>query len=228
MIDFGATRAFSSEPVTIVLEARYTPGIQGQSEYLVRTFIQPGKSDWFTKIDLDAGLRTSALAGFGAVSGGDLDVEHRRWVFLETLSFEDSDLDPDLIFSVSYTPPSSPAGSPLVSALILVLVMSITAGLSLYLTRTRIRAHVALLLYSESSLSCMLFDLPLVLGVGAAGLIGVFPVALVSPRSKNRGLDGRSLPTITCPSCNTPNVVHSEIRPFRTSCSGCFATLRLD
>ncbi|DAC13479.1 MAG TPA: hypothetical protein D7H73_02795 [Candidatus Poseidoniales archaeon] len=232
MIDFGATRAFSSEPVTIVLEARYTPGIQGQSEYLVRTFIQPGKSDWFTKIDLDAGLRTSALAGFGAVSGGDLDVEHRRWVFLETISFEDSDLDPDLIFSVSYTPPSSPAGSPLVSALILVLVMSITAGLSLYLTRSRIRAPAVATAALFGILSFIVyvggFDLPLVLGVGAAGLIGVFPVALVSPKSKNRGVDGRSLPTITCPSCMTPNVVHSELRPFRTSCSGCFATLRLD
>ena len=89
LLDFGATRAFSSEPVTIILETRYTPGLAADNEFLVRTFIQPGKGDWFTNIDLDAGLRGSALGGFGSVSSGDLDVEHRRWIFLETLSFED-------------------------------------------------------------------------------------------------------------------------------------------
>ena len=231
-LDFGATRAFSSEPVTIILEVRYTPGIEASSEYLIRTFVQPGKGDWFTLIDVDAGLRGSALAGFGAVSAGDLDVEHRRWIFLETISYEDQDLDPEMIFSVSYTPPSSPAGSPLVSALILVLVMSITAGLSLYLTQTRIRAPSVATATLFGFMSFIVyvggFDLPLVFGVGAAGLIGVFPVALVSPRSKNKGIGARALPTITCPSCNTPNVVHSSNRPFRTSCSGCFVTLRLD
>ncbi len=231
-LDFGATRAFSSEPVTIILEVRYTPGIEASSEYLIRTFVQPGKGDWFTLIDVDAGLRGSALAGFGAVSAGDLDVEHRRWIFLETISYEDQDLDPEMIFSVSYTPPSSPAGSPLVSALILVLLMSITAGLSLYLTQTRIRAPSVATATLFGFMSFIVyvggFDLPLVFGVGAAGLIGVFPVALVSPRSKNKGIGARALPTITCPSCNTPNVVHSSNRPFRTSCSGCFVTLRLD
>lgn len=232
LLDFGATRAFSSEPVTIILETRYTPGLAADNEFLVRTFIQPGKGDWFTNIDLDAGLRGSALGGFGSVSSGDLDVEHRRWIFLETLSFEDPDLDPELIFSVTYDPPSSPAGSPLVSALILVLVMSITAGLSLYLTRTRIRAPSVATATLFGFMSFVVyvggFDLPLVFGVGAAGLIGVFPVALVSPRGKNRGIGARALPTISCPSCGTPNVVHSTERPFRTSCSGCFVTLRLD
>ena len=231
-IDFGATRAFSSESVTITLEARYTPGIDGDTEFLVRTFVQPGKSDWFTNVDLNAGLRGSALGGFGAVSSGDLEVEHRRWIFLETLSFEEPDLYPELIFSVTYDPPSSPAGSPLVSALILVLVMSITAGLSLYLTKTRIRAPSVATATLFGFMSFIVyvggFDLPLVFGVGAAGLIGVFPVALVSPRSKNKGVGARALPTITCPSCSTPNVVHSSERPFRTTCSGCFVTLRLD
>mgnify|MGYP005685364515 FL=1 len=160
------------------------------------------------------------------------EVEHRRWIFLETLSFNEPDLDPELIFSVTYDHPSSPAGSPLVSALILVLVMSITAGLSLYLTKTRIRAPSVATATLFGFMSFIVyvggFDLPLVFGVGAAGLIGVFPVALVSPRSKNKGIGARSLPTITCPSCSTPNVVHSSERPFRTTCSGCFVTLRLD
>ena len=110
--------------------------------------------------------------------------------------------------------------------------MSITAGLSLYLTKTRIRAPSVATATLFGFMSFIVyvggFDLPLVFGVGAAGLIGVFPVALVSPRSKNRGGGARALPTITCPSCSTPNVVHSSERPFRTTCSGCFVTLRLD
>ena len=63
LLDFGATRAFSSEPVTIILETRYTPGLDADNEFLVRTFIQPGKGDWFTNIDLDAGLRGLRLVG---------------------------------------------------------------------------------------------------------------------------------------------------------------------
>ena len=123
-------------------------------------------------------------------------------------------------------------GIPAWISVILVLVMSITAGLSLYLTQTRIRAPSVATATLFGFMSFIVyvggFDLPLVFGVGAAGLIGVFPVALVSPRSKNKGIGARALPTITCPSCNTPNVVHSSNRPFRTSCSGCFVTLRLD
>lgn len=233
-IDLGHTRAFSSESVTITIETSHKVEA-GERQQLIETFIKPSDDDLFTSVELSVEIRSTALQGLGGVAAEDIDAKHRRWILLEMISIDESDLDPEKSFRVEFVPSGGALYSPLVSAMVSVFMLVLALGLGLLMTRKRAKVPSMLTVVVLGGLALALYvlglDMPFVLGVVASSMLLVFPVALVSPRSEiiDGGRRKRSSNVhVDCPKCGESNPVESDVRPLRLECLGCDSVLRLE
>jgi hypothetical protein len=232
-IDLGQTRAFSSEGVKITIDTSNTVEA-GQRQLLIETFVKPSQEEYYDKISLNVEIRSSALQGFGGMANEDIDAKHRRWILLEVISINIEDLDAEKSFRVEFVPTGGALYSPLVSAMVSVFMLVMALGLGLFLTRRRSRVPSMLTVIILGGLSLSLYvlglDIPFVLGVVSSSMLLVFPVALVSPRNdrKEAPIRTKEVVKVKCPSCETPNLIESEVRPIRVSCEGCESILRLE
>lgn len=232
-IDLGHTRAFSSEAITLTFDTSNSVA-EGQRQQLIESFVRKTQDDYYNDVSLHVEIRSSALQGLGGVAAEDIDVKHRRWILMEMITVDESDLDPDKSFRVEFVPTGGALYSPLVSAMVSVFMLCIALGLGLFLTRKRAKVPAMLTVVVLGGLSLALYvlglDMPFVLGVVASSMLLVFPVALVSPRS-----DSEKLPRsrhggarVDCPKCGESIQVDSDVRPLRLPCEGCDSILRLE
>tara|TARA_B100000214_G_scaffold329504_1_gene269303 strand:- start:60130 stop:62139 length:2010 start_codon:yes stop_codon:yes gene_type:complete len=232
-IDLGQTRAFSSEGVKITIDTSNSVET-GQRQILIETFVKASQEEYYDEINLDVEIRSSALQGFGGMANEDIDAKHRRWIMLEIISINIDNLDTEKTFRVEFVPTGSALYSPLVSAMISMFMLVMAFGLGLFLTRRRSRVPSMLTVMILGGLSLSLYvlglDIPFVLGVVSSSMLLVFPVALVSPRTDRRELSliNKESVKVKCPSCDTPNLIESQVRPIRIPCEGCESILRLE
>ncbi len=233
-IDLGHTRAFSSESVTITIDTSHRVEA-GERQQLIEAFIKPSDDTLYTDIELDVEIRSTALQGLGGVAAEDIDVKHRRWILLEVITVDESDLDDEKSFRVEFVPSGGALYSPLVSAMVSVFMLVLALGLGLLMTRKRAKVPSMLTVVVLGGLALALYvlglDMPFVLGVVASSMLLVFPVALVSPRNEivEGGRRKRSRNVhVDCPKCGESIPVESDVRPLRLPCVGCDAVLRLE
>ena len=234
-IDLGPSRAFNSDEISIYVESSYS--IERDSrQTLIEDFVRPGGNDYWEKVDLSFEIRTGMLSGFDGVNLDNDEVEymHRRWVVMEILTLEETDIEVDTDFRLEFEAKNALLFSPLISAMISVFALCLALGIGMALTkrRTRVPSMIMIGVLGVLSLSIYWFGLPMpiVLGVVGSSVLLVFPAAIVSPvvedgqslRNSNRG--GR----VKCPSCGKRNPVESDIRPLRIECSGCGSVLRIE
>ena len=62
-------------------------------------------------------MKTNMLAGLGEIYANEMNYELRRWIIMEVISFESSDIDANEGFINKFTPPDSLFFSPSVSAM---------------------------------------------------------------------------------------------------------------
>ena len=171
------------------------------------------------------------LAGLGPVSAENIDFEHRRWIFLESINIRQNNLDVEENFRIEFLPSGNMAFSPLISAMLCVFALCIAIGMGLFLTRNRSSAPALISVSSLGGLSLVIYVLgmpmQIVLAIVASSVLLVFPISLVSPKlSKDRSRN--KLPRIECPACGTNNTVESKVRPLRIECAGCEVMLRIE
>jgi hypothetical protein len=173
------------------------------------------------------------LAGLGAISAEEIDYSHRRWIFMEMITVDANELDPELVYRIEFLPTANMAFSPLISAMISVFALCAAIGMGLLMTRKRVSVPSLLTVVTLGGLAFIVYILgmpmQIVLGIVGSSILLVFPVALVSPRldPSNNPRKGRG-PTIQCPACNTINSVESNVRPLRFECNGCDVILRIE
>jgi len=236
LIDLGGSTAFNSDTISITISASYEVD-EGQRQRLIEDFIRPGGYDYWVKVNLDFEISTGMLSGLGAVYSetDDISYSHRRWIVMEILFIEESDLDSEADFRIDFASPSSLVYSPLVSAMIAVFALCLAIGIALALTkrRTRVPSMIMVSVLGVLTLVIYWFGLPMqiVLGVVASSVLLVFPVTLISPTDESMEKVGGG-PTkagkARCPSCGTKNKVESNVRPLRLDCSECGSTLRIE
>ncbi|MDP6702920.1 MAG: hypothetical protein QF760_00115 [Candidatus Thalassarchaeaceae archaeon] len=236
VIDLGGSAAFNSEVISITISAAYDVD-ESQRQRLIEDFIRPGGYDYWAKVDLDFEISTGMLSGLGAVYSetDDISYSHRRWIVMETLIIEESDIDSETDFRIDFAAPGSLVHSPLVSAMIAVFALCLAIGIALALTkrRTRVPSMIMVSVLGVLTLVIYWFGLPMqiVLGVVASSVLLVFPVTLISPADESMEKAGGG-PTkagrVRCPSCGTKNKVESNVRPLRLDCSECGSTLRIE
>jgi hypothetical protein len=232
-IDLGHTRAFSSEAIKLTFDTSNSVA-EGQRQQLIESFVRKTQDDYYNDVSLHVEIRSSALQGLGGVAAEDIDVKHRRWILMEMITVDESDLDPDKSFRVEFVPTGGALYSPLVSAMVSVFMLCIALGLGLFLTRKRAKVPAMLTVVVLGGLSLALYvlglDMPFVLGVVASSMLLVFPVALVSPRSDSEKLprSRHSGARVDCPKCGESIRVDSDVRPLRLPCEGCDSILRLE
>ena len=235
-LDFGSSRAFNSERISITISAG-SDVEKDSRELLIKDFIQVGGYEYWTKVDLTLEINTGMLSGFGGVfsESEDISYSHRRWVILEVLTIQEEDIEKDDIFRIEFSTSNSLVYSPLVSSMISVLSIVSAIAIGIGLTRKRVRFPSMVMVGVLGILSVVIywFGLPMqiVLGVVSSSILLVFPVALISPTNgswDDSGIVKKQLGRVKCPSCNKKNPIYSEIRPLRIDCSGCGNTLRIE
>ena len=234
-IDMGPTRAFSADSITIVIDTSYTyDSSEGARQILVETFVRPSQDDYWTEIALSAELKATLFEDLGAVASQEIQYKHRRWVVLEVITVEESELDPDLDFRIEYQPSGFILYGVLIGAAMSVLFLSIGIGFAMTLTKRRTSLPSLVTVITLGCLALVIYALgmpmPIVFGVSLSSVFLVFPVALVSPKdetvqkmtNKPRG------PSIQCPVCSTKVAVESDVRPLRMECPSCENMLRVE
>ena len=93
-LDFGSSRAFNSERISITISAG-SDVEKDSRELLIKDFIQVGGYEYWTKVDLTLEINTGMLSGFGGVfsESEDISYSHRRWVILEVLTIQEEDIE---------------------------------------------------------------------------------------------------------------------------------------
>ena len=230
-IDMGGTRSFAAEEITIKIETSYSV-IENERQLLIENFIRNPSNNYWDEVNVDLEIKTSMLAGLGPVSAENIDFEHRRWIFLESININQESLDKGENFRIEFLPSGNMAFSPLISAMLCVFALCIAIGMGLFLTRNRSSAPALISVTSLGGLSLVIYVLgmpmQIVLAIVASSILLVFPISLVSPRSnKERGRKNKS-PRIECPACGTSNPVESDVRPLRIQCSECEVMLRIE
>ena len=237
-VDFGGSRAFNSEVISISISASYDID-EGNRQKLVEDFVRPGGYDYWSNVELDLEIRTGMLSGLGGVysdsyAGDEISYTHRRWIVMEVLQIEESDIDSDAEFRVEFSSDNSLLYSPLVSAMISVFALCLAIGIGLALTKRRSRVPSMIMVGVLGALTFVIywFGLPMqiVLGVVASSVLLVFPASMISPpsESSDNGNGLNRAGRVKCPSCGTKNRVESNVRPLRIECSGCGSTLRIE
>tara|TARA_B100000902_G_scaffold246646_1_gene233451 strand:- start:1285 stop:3300 length:2016 start_codon:yes stop_codon:yes gene_type:complete len=230
-IDMGGTRSFAAEKITIKIETSY-PVIENERQLLIENFIRNPSNNYWDEVNVDLEIKTSMLAGLGPVSAENIDFEHRRWIFLESININQQNLDIDENFRVEFLPSGNMAFSPLISAMLCVFALCIAIGMGLFLTRNRSSAPALISVISLGGLSLVIYVLgmpmQIVLAIVASSILLVFPISLVSPKSNRERGRKNKLPRIECPACGTSNPVESKVRPLRIQCSGCEVMLRIE
>ena len=230
-IDMGGTRSFAAEKITIKIETSY-PVIENERQLLIENFIRNPSNNYWDEVSVDLEIKTSMLAGLGPVSAENIDFEHRRWIFLESINIDQESLDKDENFRIEFLPSGNMAFSPLISAMLCVFALCIAIGMGLFLTRNRSSAPALISVTSLGGLSLVIYVLgmpmQIVLAIVASSILLVFPISLVSPKSNKERRKKNKSPRIECPACGTSNPVESDVRPLRIKCSGCEVMLRIE
>ena len=230
-IDMGGTRSFAAEKITIKIETSYSV-IENERQLLIENFIRNPSNNYWDEVSVDLEIKTSMLAGLGPVSAENIDFEHRRWIFLESINIEQESLDKDENFRIEFLPSGNMAFSPLISAMLCVFALCIAIGMGLFLTRNRSSAPALISVTSLGGLSLVIYVLgmpmQIVLAIVASSILLVFPISLVSPKSNKERRKKNKSPRIECPACGTSNPVESDVRPLRIECSGCEVMLRIE
>tara|TARA_B100001758_G_scaffold98672_1_gene84326 strand:- start:1544 stop:3559 length:2016 start_codon:yes stop_codon:yes gene_type:complete len=230
-IDMGGTRSFAAEEITITIETSYEV-IDNERQLLIENFIRNPSNNYWEEVNIDLEIKTSMLAGLGPVSAENIDFEHRRWIFLESININQGSIENDENFRIEFLPSGNMAFSPLISAMLCVFALCIAIGMGLFLTRNRTSSPALISVSSLGGLSLVIYVLgmpmQIVLAIVASSILLVFPISLVSPKS-NRERNRRSkTPKIECPACGTSNPVESNVRPLRIQCIGCDVMLRIE
>jgi hypothetical protein len=230
-IDMGGTRSFAAEEITITIETSYEV-IDNERQLLIENFIRNPSNNYWEEVNIDLEIKTSMLAGLGPVSAENIDFEHRRWIFLESININQGSIENDENFRIEFLPSGNMAFSPLISAMLCVFALCIAIGMGLFLTRNRTSSPALISVSSLGGLSLVIYVLgmpmQIVLAIVASSILLVFPISLVSPKS-NRERNRRSKsPKIECPACGTSNPVESNVRPLRIQCIGCDVMLRIE
>ena len=233
-IDFGASRAFNSDSISIRISSSYYVD-DNSRQTLIEDFVRPGGYEFWERVDLSFKISTGLLSGFGGVSSDneEVDYKHRRWIVTEILTLEESDIQSNSDFRVEFVASNSLLFSPLISAVISVFALVVAIGIGMALTRNRTRLPSMLMVGVLGVLSLTIYwyglPMPIVLGVVASSVLLVFPAAIISPKKESDGanqITGRG--RVKCPSCGKRNRVDSDIRPLRIECKGCNSTLRIE
>jgi len=233
--DFGSSRAFNSEMISIRVEASHEVK-QNSRQTMIEDFIRPGGYEYWERVDLSFEVSTGMLAGFGGVNSDndEIDYTHRRWIVMEILSIEEEDIQSDVDFRIEFEASNALLFSPLISAVISVFALCLAIGIGLAMTknRSRVPSMMVVSVLGVLSLSIYWFGLPMpiVLGVVGSSVLLVFPAAIISPTNLTDGYptDDRRVARVKCPSCGKRNKVESNVRPLRIDCNGCGSTLRLE
>ena len=239
-IDLGPSRAFNSELISIRVDSTYYVSTndddRSDRRTLIEDFINPSGYEFWDQVGLSFEIRTGMLSGFGGVNLDNEEVEytHRRWLVMEILTIEVSDIKSDTDFRLEILASNALLFSPLISAMIAVFALCLALGIGMALTkrRTRVPSMIMIGVLGVLSLSIYWFGLPMpiVLGVVGSSVLLVFPAAIVSPviseddMQRNPSKAGK----VKCPSCGKRNSVDSDIRPLRIQCRGCNSTLRIE
>ena len=233
-IDFGSSRAFNSDKISITIVSSYE--IDGSRQKLIEDFIRPGGFDYWSKVELSFEVKTGMLSGFGGIYSETQDVtfSHRRWVVMEIIQIDEPDIDSKMEFRIEFESDNALLYSPLVSAMVSVFALCVAIGIGMGLTKKRARAPSMILVgvLGILTFSIYWYGLPMqiVLGAVSASVLLVFPAAMISP--PNKGEDGsdenKVFGRVRCPSCRKKIPIKSEVRPLRMDCSGCGSTLRLE
>ncbi len=232
-INMGKTRAFSSEEMIITIETTYT--VQDDvTQLLIENFIRPSMEKIWNEISLNVIMKTNMLTGLGVITTDEIDYNLRRWVIMEAINIEETNMDSDLEFRIEFTPPSSIFFSPLVSAMMSVLALSIAlmVGMALTKRRARVPTMITVLVLGLLAFTIYWMGLPMeiVLGIVSTSVLLVFPISLVSPTSNTMEKIGKKIggPHVKCPSCGSSNLVQSTVRPLRIPCLKCNSILRIE
>ena len=231
-IDMGGTRSFAAEEITITIETSYSV-IDNERQLLIEKFIRNPTNNYWKEVNIDVEIKTTMLAGLGPVSANDIDFEHRRWIFLESIQIKEEQIEVDADFRIEYLPSGNMAFSPLVSAMISVFALCVAIAMGLFLTRNRSSMPSLITVVALGGLSLVVYVLgmpmQIVLAIVASSILLVFPISLVSPKSNSgNGSTRKKGPSIDCPACGTSNPVESKVRPLRFECSGCDVMLRIE
>ena len=230
-IDMGGTRSFAAEEITIKIETSY-PVVDNERQLIIENFIRNPSNNYWDEANINLEIKTSMLAGLGPVSAENIDFEHRRWIFLESINIKQNDIDVDENFRIEFLPSGNMAFSPLISAMLCVFALCIAIGMGLFLTRNRSSVPALISVISLGGLSLVIYVLgmpmQIVLAIVASSVLLVFPISLVSPKLSKDRVGRNKSPRIECPACGTSNPVESKVRPLRIECAGCEVMLRIE
>ena len=203
----------------------------GQAMTVLGNFAVVQPAPIWSSINLDAEYRSSMLTAMTEaklLESDTLKISVSRTPFGDTVTLTGEGFDQDENFALTVIPTTAITFAPLPLALLSLLAClgAFVIGMRLSRHRRRTYLYLELVLLPVVALVFLFGFPPLFIGssVGAMTLVW-WITAIASPKT---AIPQRQWPSITCPKCSTPNLVDSDERPFRLSCSGCSRTIKIE
>lgn len=219
-----------NHPVSIVfLTTTEVP--DGVAMNFIEQFVVSQPAPIWSSINLDAEYRSSmltAMTNSKLLKSDNLQLSVSRSPFGDTISLVGEGFDQDENFALNIIPTSAITYAPMPLAVLSLLACIGAMVIGLRLSRNRIRTYLYLELVLLPVIALIfLFGFPPV-WVGSSIAITTLLWWITAVASPKTAVQPRQWPSISCPKCSTPNLVASDERPYRLSCSGCSRTIKIE
>ena len=212
--------------------------------FLTTTFVQDGvamtvighfavvqPAPIWSSITLDAEYTSSMLSAITEsklLETDTLKMSVARSPFGDTISLSGEGFGQDETFALTVIPTTAITFAPLPLALLSLFgcLAAFVIGLRLSRQRRRTYLFVELALLPVVALVFLFGFPPLFIGSSVGAMAVVWWItAIASPKA---AAPPRQWPSISCPKCKTSNLVESDDRPYRLSCSGCSRVIKIE
>ena len=181
-IDLGASRAFNSDSISLRVSSTYYVSDSGSRQALIEDFVRPGGYDFWDTVGLSFEIRTGMLSGFGGIylDNEQIDYTHRRWILMEIITMESSDIRIRYRLQNGVWSRKRPSLQSVDISNDFSIRSLLGSGIGMALTRRRTRAPSMIMIGVLGVLSLSIYwfglPMPIVLGVVSSSILLVFPL----------------------------------------------------
>ena len=206
--------------------------------YLMRTFTSTQSAPLWQEYSLLIEASSTGLTSFAdaeLLESDDLSFRHSRMPWGEKITVEGEEIGLSEDFTISIQPTKNILYAPISLIALAGAILSVGFFMSLGLTRSKHRRFLMFeLILVPLVIAIYFFSYPPIFVGASSGIVAIiwFITSIASPRKfadiqNKASVEETTRPTISCPACDTVNIVTSDERPLRITCTGCGRTIKI-
>ena len=206
--------------------------------YLMRTFTSTQSAPLWQEYSLFIEATSTGMTSFAdaeLLESDDLSFSHSRMPWGEKITIEGEKVSLSEDFTISIQPTKNILYAPISLIALAGAILLVGFFMSLGITKSKHRRFLMFeLILIPLVLVIYFFSYPPMFVGASSGIVTLIwlVTSIASPRKfaeiqNKESVEETTLPTIKCPACNTLNIVTSDERPLRITCTGCGKAIKI-